>query len=66
MLLKEVMVYCKDNKDSLCIVYMDVSKVFDVVDYDFILNYLYDYGIIGKLWSLYNSFYTSIRFVIKW
>ena len=44
-----------EEKSPVYLALMDASKAFDVVDNDSALLHLYDQGIKGHLWHLYNS-----------
>ena len=66
MLITETMAHYKDLKQPLHLVFMDASKAFDIVDHDCALNHLYDQGVNGDLWSLFNDLYTNITSSIKW
>lgn len=66
MLLTESIAHQKDTKSALYLTYMDASKAFDTVDHDSILNHLYNQGISGELWHLYDNLYSDISSFIKW
>lgn len=66
LLLTETMAHYKDLKMPLYLTFMDASKAFDVVDHDSALNHLYNQGIKGDLWLLFNDLYTNITSYIKW
>ena len=65
-LLTEFILHCIYTKVPIYITYMDASKVFDVVDHDSALVHLFKQSIHGKVWSCYNSLYTSITSHIMW
>jgi hypothetical protein len=66
ILLTEVINHYKDTGAPLFLTFMDASKAFDVVDHDCALNHLYNQGIRGDLWTLFNNLYTNITSTIKW
>ena len=66
MLLTEAIAHHRDTKTPIYLTFMDASKAFDVVDHDCILNHLYNQGITGDLWYMYDSLYSNISSVIKW
>jgi hypothetical protein len=66
VLLTEVIAHHRDTKTTMYLTFMDASKAFDVVDHDCIMNHLYDQGITGELWHLYNSLYSDVSSMIKW
>ena len=43
-----------------------MSKAFDVVNHQSMLNALHSQGIKGNLWRMYESMYTYIKCVVKW
>ena len=45
---------------------MDTSKAFDVVDHKGMLNALFQQGITGNMWHLFDSMYTGITSTVKW
>ena len=64
--LTEILAEAKDNAQELHIAFMDTSKAFDVVHHNGMLNSLYQQGINGDLWQLYNSLYQDIKSVVLW
>jgi hypothetical protein len=45
---------------------MDSSKAFDVVNHNSMLKALFDQGIKGELWKLYDDMYHGIESTVKW
>ncbi len=45
---------------------MDASKAFNIIDRDCIMLHLFNHGIKGHLWHLFDSLHTDITSVIKW
>ena len=55
-----------DNSTELHIAFMDTSKAFDVVHHNGLLNSIYEQGVSGGLWNLYNNPYQEIQSVVLW
>ena len=55
-----------DAKEELFVSLMDTSKAFDVVRHTSMLNALYQQGICGNLWRLYESMYSGITSIVKY
>ena len=55
-----------DNSTELHIAFMDTSKAFDVVHHNSLLNSIYEQGVSGGLWNLYNNLYQEIQSVVLW
>ena len=66
LVITELMAEARDNKQQMLITFMDTSKAFDVVDHRGMLNALYQQGINGTLWKLFDSMYTGIQSMVKW
>ena len=64
--LTEVMAESNDNSTELHIAFMDTSKAFDVVHHNGLLNSIYEQGVSGGLWNLYNNLYQEIQSVVLW
>ena len=64
--ITEAMAEAADDKEELSITFLDTSKAFDVVDHKGMLNSLYQQGIRGSLWRLYDSLYSETQSVVKW
>jgi hypothetical protein len=64
-LLSEAIAECQDQKTKLYATFLDVSKAFDVVWHQSMLNKLYDFGITGKLWTLYHDLYSGMSSRVK-
>ena len=64
--LTEILAEAKDNAEELHIAFMDTSKAFDVVHHSGMLNSLYQQGVNGDLWHLYNNLYQDIKSVVLW
>ena len=45
---------------------MDASKAFDVVDHQGMLNAIYEQGVHGRLWSIFDDMYTDVTSQVKW
>ena len=43
----------------------DLEKAFDSIEYDVLLNHLFNIGINGKCWRLIRHWYTNAKNVIK-
>ena len=48
------------------ITFLDASKCFDVVDHNSMLRHLYDQGVHGKNWQLFETLYSNISSRVKW
>ena len=66
LILTEIMADAADSKEELLITLMDTSKAFDVVSHPGMLNSLYQQGVQGTLWQLFNSMYSNIQSAVKW
>lgn len=50
---------CVDHKTPVCAIYTDMTKAFDYVSHDALINKLYAYGIRGNVLSLIKSYLTN-------
>ena len=66
LILTEVLAEAKDSGKLLLVTFMDSSKAFDIVNHASMLNALFEHGIKGELWSLYNNLYQEITSSVKW
>lgn len=66
LMVTELLAEAKENKSTLFLTFMDSSKAFDVVNHDAMLKALFEQGIRGQLWSLYDSMYSGIESTVKW
>lgn len=48
-----------DNKTPVCAIYTDMTKAFDYVNHDVLLEKLYNYGIRGNVLDLISSYLTG-------
>ena len=48
------------------ITYLDASKCFDIVDHNSMLTHMFDQGVQGKTWQLFNNLYSDITSQVKW
>ena len=65
-LVSEAISEARDNKQILYTAMLDSSKAFDVVWHDGMLFNLYQLGIKGDLWLLYQDMYNNMTSQIKW
>ena len=66
VMISEAIAENLDEKKPTYITYLDASKCFDVVDHNSMLCCLYEQGVTGKLWKLFENMYTDISSSIKW
>ena len=66
LIITEIMAEAKDSGQLLLITFMDSSKAFDVVNHQAMLKALFQQGVEGKLWELFNDMYSGIRSTVKW
>ena len=45
-----------DNNDLTCGIFIDLTKAFDTVDHNILLNKMFHYGIRGKVYNLFESY----------
>ena len=66
VMITEAIAENRDKKMPTYITYLDASKCFDVVNHDSMLCCLYEQGVRGKTWKLFENMYTGITSQIKW
>ena len=66
LLITESIAEAKDQKQPIFIQFLDAKKAFDLVWHTGLLCSLYEQGITGPTWQMFNSLYTGIQSSVKW
>ena len=66
LLITESIAEAKDLHNPIFIQFLDARKAFDLVWHTGLLCTLYEQGITGPTWQMYNSLYTGIQSSVKW
>jgi len=66
LLVTESINEAKDKKEPIYVTLLDVSKAFDVVDHEILMEELFHAGIEGDMWLLFKELYNNASTAIKW
>ena len=65
LIITEAVAEAKDKKSPLFLSFLDSSKAFDMVDHTCLLNALYDTGIKGHIWYIYQDMYAKVSSKVR-